>query len=168
MSVDSQMSPRHPGDAPKPLPGLSVVVPVYRSETILPELARRLAEVLPTLTEHYELVLVNDSSPDGSWDVISRLASQHPWIHAINLMRNYGQHNALLCGIRAAQYAILVTMDDDLQHPPEEIPKLLTVLDQMVLSPARMAVHVEIDGRVSGVITRSVIEPHLPQAGMGW
>ena len=130
MSVDSQMSLRHPGDALQPLPGLSVVVPVYRSEAILPELVRRLAEVLPTLADHYELVLVNDSSPDGSWDVISRLASQHPWIHAINLMRNYGQHNALLCGIRATQYAVIVTMDDDLQHPPEEIPKLLTVLDQ--------------------------------------
>jgi undecaprenyl-phosphate 4-deoxy-4-formamido-L-arabinose transferase len=130
MSVDSQTSRGYPGAALSLLPGLSVVVPVYRSETILPDLVRRLAEVLPRLTEHYELVLVNDSSPDASWEVITRLASQYPWIHAINLMRNYGQHNALLCGIRATQYAILVTMDDDLQHPPEEISKLLAVLDQ--------------------------------------
>src|SRR4029077_18239654 len=80
--------------------------------------------------ENYELILVNDNSPDNSWDVITGLAAQHPWIHAINLMRNYGQHNALLCGIRGTRNAIIVTMDDDLQHPPEEIQKLLTVLDQ--------------------------------------
>ena len=80
------------------------------------------------ITSDYELVLVNDSSPDQSWDVICRLAEGHPWIHPINLMRNYGQHNALLCGIRATQYDVIVTMDDDLQHPPEEIPKLLAAL----------------------------------------
>jgi undecaprenyl-phosphate 4-deoxy-4-formamido-L-arabinose transferase len=128
-SLDSQTS-RHPADAREHPPGISVVVPVYRSEPILPELVRRLGEVLPTLAENYELVFVNDNSPDGSWDVISHLAEQHPWIRAINLMRNYGQHNALLCGIRATQYAVIVTMDDDLQHPPEEIAKILTVLSQ--------------------------------------
>jgi undecaprenyl-phosphate 4-deoxy-4-formamido-L-arabinose transferase len=104
------------------------VVPVYRSEAILPELVRRLSIVLPTLAEKYELVLVNDSSPDNSWHVICNAAAEQPWIHGINLMRNYGQHNALLCGIRAAQYGVIVTMDDDLQHPPEEVHKLLEVL----------------------------------------
>jgi glycosyltransferase involved in cell wall biosynthesis len=106
-------------------PGLSIVIPVYGSEESLPELVQRLKNALSPLGEPYELVLVNDCSPDRSWEVISALAEQHSWIRAINLMRNYGQHNALLCGIRAAQYAIIVTMDDDLQHPPEEIPKLL-------------------------------------------
>src|SRR5258708_16178416 len=101
MTPDPQTIPRHPGDALALQPGLSVVVPVYRSEAILPELVRRLGEVLPTLAENYELIVVNDNSPDNSWDVITRLAEQQPWIHAINLMRNYGQHNALLCGIRA-------------------------------------------------------------------
>jgi len=110
--------------------GISVVVPVYRSEAILPELVQRLETVLGRLTSAYELVLVNDSSPDRSWDVICQLAERHPWIHPINLMRNYGQHNALLCGIRAAQYDVIVTLDDDLQHPPEEGPKLLAVLAQ--------------------------------------
>ena len=105
--------------------GISVVVPVYRSEPILPELVQRLGNALARLTSNYELILVNDSSPDRSWDVICRLADRNPWIHPINLMRNYGQHNALLCGIRAAQYDVIVTVDDDLQHPPEEIPKLL-------------------------------------------
>jgi glycosyltransferase involved in cell wall biosynthesis len=110
--------------------GLSVIIPVYRSETILPELVERLERVLDRTKSAYELVLVNDSSPDRSWDVISQLADRHTWIHPINLMRNYGQHNALLCGIRAARYDMIVTMDDDLQHPPEEIPKLLAALAQ--------------------------------------
>lgn len=125
---------RRPREFPDPRPpavsGLSVVIPVYRSEAILPELVRRLGEVLPTLANEHEVVLVNDSSPDGSWEVICDAQQRVPWIRAINLMRNYGQHNALLCGIRAAQYSRIVTMDDDLQHPPEEIPKLLAVLDQ--------------------------------------
>jgi glycosyltransferase involved in cell wall biosynthesis len=110
--------------------GLSVVVPVYRSEAMLPELVRRLEAILPSIASRYELVLVNDSSPDASWEVICQLAQRYSWIRAINLMRNYGQHNALLCGIRAAQYGVIVTMDDDLQHPPEEIPKLLAILQQ--------------------------------------
>jgi len=108
--------------------GLSVVIPVYGSELTLPQLVERLKNVLSPLTETCELILVNDSSPDGSWEVISGLAQQNSWIRPINLMRNYGQHNALLCGIRASQYGVIVTMDDDLQHPPEEIPKLLAVL----------------------------------------
>jgi glycosyltransferase involved in cell wall biosynthesis len=108
--------------------GLSVVVPAYRSEEILPHFVERLQPVLSRITSAYELVLVNDSSPDGSWNVICELAKRHPWIHPINLMRNYGQHNALLCGIRATQYDVIVTIDDDLQHPPEEIPKLLALL----------------------------------------
>lgn len=109
--------------------GLSVIVPVYRSQSILPLLAERMAPVLRELARRYELILVNDGSPDGSWDVIAQLSALYPWVRGINLMRNYGQHNALLCGIRAAQYDLCVTMDDDLQHPPEEIPKLLAQLD---------------------------------------
>jgi undecaprenyl-phosphate 4-deoxy-4-formamido-L-arabinose transferase len=105
-----------------------VVVPVYRSEAILPELVRRLEPVLVAIAENFELILVNDCSPDRSWDVLCELAGQYSWIRPINLMRNYGQHNALLCGIRAAGYEVIVTMDDDLQHPPEEIPKLLEEL----------------------------------------
>src|SRR5207248_1006530 len=82
----------------------------------------------PSLAEEYEIILVNDCSPDRGWEIICQLQRQYAWIRGINLMRNYGQHNALLCGIRAAGYDVIVTMDDDLQHPPEEIPKLLEVL----------------------------------------
>ena len=130
MSVDSQISQVPPGEPQVQRTGVSVLIPVYGSESILPELARRLEEVLPRLASRYEVVLVNDCSPDASWHVICQLAGQYPWIRPINLMRNYGQHNALLCGIRATQYEVIVTMDDDLQHPPEEIPKLLAVLDE--------------------------------------
>jgi undecaprenyl-phosphate 4-deoxy-4-formamido-L-arabinose transferase len=109
--------------------GLSIVVPVYNSSETLPLLVERLRPVLAALRKPHELLLVNDASGDNSWSVISDLANQYPWIHGINLMRNFGQHNALLCGIRAAYHDRIVTMDDDLQHPPEEIPKLLERLD---------------------------------------
>ena len=108
----------------------SVIVPVYYGESTIEELIRQLEQVLPNLTSNFEVILVNDGSQDGSWEVMSGLARKHNWIRAINLMRNYGQHNALLCGIRAAQYPIIVTIDDDLQHPPQEIGKLLQKLEE--------------------------------------
>jgi undecaprenyl-phosphate 4-deoxy-4-formamido-L-arabinose transferase len=107
---------------------LSIVIPVFNSEDILPDLIERLTRVLPALIPKYEVILVNDGSQDHSWEVVCKLSQGHPWLVGIDLMRNYGQHNALLCGIRSAQYDIIVTMDDDLQHPPEEIHKLLAKL----------------------------------------
>ncbi len=109
-------------------PSLSVVIPVYNSEAILPALIARLGPVLQKLTRRFEVLLVNDGSRDASWEVISRLEREHHWIRGIDLMRNYGQHNALLCGIREAANELIVTMDDDLQHPPEELPRLLARL----------------------------------------
>jgi undecaprenyl-phosphate 4-deoxy-4-formamido-L-arabinose transferase len=108
---------------------LTIVIAVYNSEGSLPELCQRLREILPALATRYEIILVNDCSRDRSWDVISALAAASSSVRGINLMRNYGQHNALLCGIRAANHELIVTMDDDLQHPPDEIPKLLSRLD---------------------------------------
>ncbi len=108
----------------------SVVIPVYNSEQSLESLIHQLSETMPTFSMDYEIILVNDGSRDGSWEKIQRLAGQYPRLEAINLMRNYGQHNALLCGIRAARGEIIITMDDDLQHPPSEIPKLLAKLSE--------------------------------------
>jgi glycosyltransferase involved in cell wall biosynthesis len=108
------------------------VVPVYNSQATLPALIDRLGAVLSGAAARFEVVLVNDGSHDASWAVIGQLARKHPWVRGVNLMRNYGQHNALLAGIRAARYAVTVTMDDDLQHPPEEIPRLLDALGQDV------------------------------------
>jgi glycosyltransferase involved in cell wall biosynthesis len=109
---------------------LSVVTAVYNGENSLAELCRRLGEVLPRVATQHEIILVNDGSRDSSWEVISELSSRSPMVRGLNLMRNYGQHNALLCGIRAAKYEVIVTMDDDLQHPPEEIPRLLARLEE--------------------------------------
>ena len=109
---------------------LSVVTPVYNGEASVAELCRRLAEVLPRVSAQHEIILVNDGSRDRSWEMISELSSSTPTVRGLNLMRNYGQHNALLCGIRAAKYEVVVTMDDDLQHPPEEIPRLLARLEE--------------------------------------
>src|SRR5688572_7974921 len=109
-------------------PGVSVIVPVYKGALTIGDLTSQLLQTLPTLSEAYEIILVNDGSPDTSWETIARLAQAHPCVRGIDLMRNYGQHNAVLCGIRAAQYAVTVTMDDDLQHPPSELPKLLDKL----------------------------------------
>lgn len=111
----------------------SVVVPVYKSKATLSHLIERLHPVLEGLGGTYELVLVNDGSGDGTWDEVARLRDLHPWVRGLNLMRNYGQHNALLAGIRAARHEITITIDDDLQHPPEVIPDLIKMLDEQSL-----------------------------------
>lgn len=107
---------------------ISVVVPVYNSEQTLPLLFKELQQALGD--QQWELILVNDGSRDRSWQVIEQLAATHPAVRGIDLMRNYGQHNALLCGIRAARGDVIVTMDDDLQNPPAAIPRLLAKLDE--------------------------------------
>ena len=109
---------------------ISVVTPVYNGEASVGELCQRLANVLPRISAQHEVILVNDGSRDRSWETISELCSRSPVVRGLNLMRNYGQHNALLCGIRAAKYEFTVTLDDDLQHPPEEIPRLLARLEE--------------------------------------
>ncbi len=109
---------------------ISVVIPVYNSENSIKILCDRIERVLKNLSDEFEVIFINDNSQDGSWENIVSLVEKHSWIHGINLMRNYGQHNALLSGIRAAKYNVVVTMDDDLQHPPEEIPKLINKLNE--------------------------------------
>jgi glycosyltransferase involved in cell wall biosynthesis/4-amino-4-deoxy-L-arabinose transferase-like glycosyltransferase len=120
---------------------VSVVVPVYNSEGTLVELVRRLQTVLSTLASTFEIILVNDGSHDRSWQVIGDLVAEYPSVRGINLMRNYGQHSALLAGVRAANYDLVITLDDDLQNPPEEIPKLVKKLaegyDVVYGTPAR-------------------------------
>lgn len=115
---------------PERLVGLSVVVPVFNSRESLTQLCRRLEPVLERLASRYEVILVNDGSSDGSWDVVRALSERHEWVRGIDLMRNYGQHNALLCGLREAQHDVIITLDDDLQHPPEEIATLVAKLQE--------------------------------------
>lgn len=110
--------------------GISVVVPVYNSEGSVGPLCDRLAAVLPGLTQRFEVIFVEDGSRDASWERVSELAQRYAFVRAFRLMRNFGQHNALLCGVRQARFATTVTLDDDLQHPPEEIVQLLRGLSQ--------------------------------------
>lgn len=106
-------------------PEVSVVVPVFKGALTLPTLVSELIKVLSPAYSRFEVVLVNDGSPDHTWEVIRELVQNHREVRGISLMRNYGQHNALLCGIRAARYRTVVTMDDDLQNPPQEVVRLL-------------------------------------------
>lgn len=109
---------------------LSVIVPVYCSATTLPALVSRLRATLDQSDSTYELLFVEDGSSDQSWRVLEELQAAHPGIiTAVQLMRNFGQHNALMCGFRHSQGRYVITLDDDLQNPPEEIPKLLGAIE---------------------------------------
>ncbi|HEU0207772.1 MAG TPA: glycosyltransferase family 2 protein [Candidatus Udaeobacter sp.] len=111
-------------------PGLSILVPVYNSSEILPDLVERIVSVAKSLDLPFEVILVNDGSSDDSWSTIRRLTGMYPGVRGISMMRNYGQHNSLLAALRLAEYATSATLDDDLQHPPEELPKLIQKLGQ--------------------------------------
>lgn len=113
-------------DRPDSLPeGISAVIPVHRSAAMLPSLLPRLTAVLDRLATAHEIILVDDGSPDASWSVITAANHADARIRGIRLMRNFGQPNALLVGIRSARYRYIVTLDDDLQNPPEEIARLV-------------------------------------------
>jgi undecaprenyl-phosphate 4-deoxy-4-formamido-L-arabinose transferase len=105
-----------------------VVIPCYHSEGSIGLLVDSLRPVLAARGMPWEILLVNDASRDRTGAAIDELATKHPEVTAIHLMRNYGQHAALLCGIRAARYDVTVTMDDDLQHPADQLPRLLDAL----------------------------------------
>ncbi|MCU0271043.1 MAG: glycosyltransferase family 2 protein [Acidimicrobiales bacterium] len=107
---------------------LSVVVPVFNSDRSLVELADRLHACLPGVVDSFEIVFVNDGGAPSSWVAIRDLTTRYTNVTGIALSRNYGQHNALLAGIRAASGDVIATMDDDLQHPPEVLPDLLAAL----------------------------------------
>jgi glycosyltransferase involved in cell wall biosynthesis len=109
---------------------LSIVVPIYKGESFIEPLVAELIRTLPAFTEKYEVILVSDGSPDHSWELIQNLTPQYECVRGIRMMRNYGQHNATLCGVRAARYEVVVTLDQDLQHPPGEIPQLLAKLEE--------------------------------------
>lgn len=139
---------------------ISVVVPVYRSEDNLDALVKELGDALAEAEIEHELILVNDGSPDDSWSVVERLAEEHGHVRGIDLLRNYGQHNALLCGIRAARHDVVVTMDDDLQNPPDQIPLLLAALDEgadVVYGPPKNEKH-SLFRRLASQVTKIVLQ----------
>ena len=103
----------------------SVVVPVFNSAGIVGDTVDRIVATFETANLSYEVILVNDGSRDGSWDVIAEKARNNTHIVALNLLRNYGQHHANLAGLREATGDYVITMDDDLQNPPEEAVRLI-------------------------------------------
>lgn len=103
---------------------ISVVVPVYRSENCLEALERAVNAAMHDAKFCYELILVDDGSPDDSWKCIQRLAKANPNVKGLSHRRNFGQDNAILSGLRVASGIAVVVMDDDLQHSPDDIPKL--------------------------------------------
>jgi len=104
---------------------LSIVIPVYNSEGVVGDTVDQTVAVCESAGLDFELILVNDGSPDGSWEVIAEKASASKRIIAVDLLRNYGQHTAVFAGMKLSKGKFLVTMDDDLQNPPEEILPLL-------------------------------------------
>lgn len=112
----------------RPMYSTSVVIPVYNAELTLRNLYDQLMPAMEELTESFEVVMVEDCGRDGSWDIIRELSARDVRVRGIRLRRNYGQHSALLCGIRAARHEVIVTMDDDLQNPVSEIHLLLEKL----------------------------------------
>ena len=105
-------------------PHISIVSPVYRGEKMVAELVRRNVESVTTITDDYEIILVNDASPDNSWEEIVKQCESNPKVKGINLSRNFGQHYAITAGLHYAKGDWVVVMDCDLQDRPEEIPNL--------------------------------------------
>ena len=111
---------------------VSVVIPCFHSGGTLAELVSRLELTLQSCSDDHEIWLVVDDGQAATWRLAARLAGEYPSVRAIRLSRNYGQHNALVAGVRAARHGVIVTMDDDLQHPPEQVPTLLRALSDEV------------------------------------
>jgi glycosyltransferase involved in cell wall biosynthesis len=109
---------------------ISVVIPAYKSELTIAELISRLNIVLKANNYEFEVIIVDDASPDGTWQVLAKLSNEYDFLKIVRLMRNSGQHQAILCGFSLVEGDIIITMDDDLQNPPEEIPKLIEEINK--------------------------------------
>jgi dolichol-phosphate mannosyltransferase len=116
---------------------LSILIPVYNDQEVLDELNQRLMQVLPSLADQFEIVLVDDGSKDNSWVIIEELKKDNPNIVGIKLMRNFGQQNAIAAGLNYVTGEVVVIMDSDLQDRPEDIPKLI---DALIENDASMAI----------------------------
>jgi undecaprenyl-phosphate 4-deoxy-4-formamido-L-arabinose transferase len=112
-------------------PYISVIIPVYNEEENLRELGERLMGVLTGMGRPFEIILVDDGSRDHSWDLLTELHEQYPQnLRALQFNRNFGQHQAIFAGFQAARGQVMITLDADLQNPPEEIPRLVAKLEE--------------------------------------
>jgi undecaprenyl-phosphate 4-deoxy-4-formamido-L-arabinose transferase len=112
-------------------PYISVIIPVFNEEENLPELGRRLIGTLEQMGRPYEIILVDDGSTDRSWEIMQELNRAHPeQLRALQFNRNFGQHQAIFAGFQAARGEVMITLDADLQNPPEEIPRLVAKIEE--------------------------------------
>lgn len=144
--------------------GVSVVVPVYNSTDTIVTLVREVQTALEPLGP-FEIVLVDDGSPNANtWNTIERLSERERHVRGIRLGRNYGQHNALVAGIRSARMSLTVTIDDDLQNPPSEIPKLVAAISEQdldVVYGVPTLVQQGLSRRLAGRMTRIAMSSGL-------
>ena len=118
-----------PLSEPPPAPEISVVIPVYNEADNLRELGERLIRTLTGMDRTFEIIFVDDGSTDGSWELLTDLNAQYPQcVRALQFHRNFGQHQAIFAGFQASRGQVMVTLDADLQNPPEEIPRLVAKL----------------------------------------
>ena len=112
----------------------SIIIPVYNTVSPLYELVSSIKEVFKTIDKQYEIIMVEDCSPnENTWKTLESIASENPEVIAIQLSRNFGQQPATLCGLAEASGDFMITMDDDLQHNPEDIPKLIEQSDHDIV-----------------------------------
>ncbi len=145
-------------------PAFSVIIPCYRSEAALPELFDRLSAQFESMGETWEVICVDDCSPDRTAEIVREAWAKDRRFKLVQHFRNYGQHQALLTGFRHARGRLVITMDDDLQHPPEEIPALVAALgtyDVVIAAPEsrRHAAHKNLGSLTMGWILRVVFKP---------
>lgn len=114
----------------EPQPFISIISPVYGAEGIIEELVAQITTSVLKITNHFEIVLVEDHSPDHSWDEIVKVASHNKYIKAVRLSRNFGQHNAITAGMELAKGDYIVLLDCDLQHDPAYIPQMYALIQK--------------------------------------
>jgi glycosyltransferase involved in cell wall biosynthesis len=144
-------------------PDYSIVIPVYNSEKSLRELYSRIKMEFESISNNYEIIFIDDFSRDGSWKVLEDLQQKDSRVKIIHFIRNYGQHNATLCGFNHVRGEYVITLDDDLQNPPEEIPKLLDKISEgfLVVYGKYPPVHSSIVGNLLSTIFQKIIHKIL-------
>lgn len=150
-------SPFAASGAAPPVPEISLVIPVFNSETFVERTIDACIEFCERRGTSFELVLVNDGSEDGTWEVVRRRSLADPRLLALDLLRNYGQHSAVWCGLAHARGRRVVTLDDDLQNPPDQIAHLLAVAEagaDVVFGRPRRKRHGLVRRLASGLIDR--------------
>lgn len=129
-TIVNMSSPAIQNPTPLSSASVSILIPVYKNDGGLDELVKRIGTSMANsaYASNFELILVDDCSPDNSWEVIQRLAKEHAFVQGATLSRNFGQHNAIMAGLNLVSGQYVVLMDDDLQHPPEAIPNMVQEL----------------------------------------